>query len=523
MGRVWVAILAVSVGCASVPLKKADLAALARADGRLLEGCYDCLTEARATYERIAVGKARPLVIARLFEAELLIALREKELALDSSGALARAQRLAAELPPSAGASRYLALVDLVPSDNAGTPHREASAVRQAHASAVAGLNDELVWLRSATALREPARQYLSLAVDCAWLFRGRRSAPAPGAAADWWAGSYQARDAPPDLVPLVAYRIGMCDSVSARTLGQVRDRVPGFVEAAFFLGRLEGADAAHSGGRKAKDLLAEAYARFPNSPSVTYFLGNLNQVVGNCREALRYYDETLVIKSAHEDALLGRTMCLTYLKRTDEAIAEATHMIDLQTDNWGEAYYWRAWNHHFREELAPARADVQRAKSLSGSMSSYTLAGIIEHDQDDLEPAVADLVRAKLLGRGRNCIAMWYLGLVMRKQEKWIDSGGNFSDAMACYDADVRDDLAGMSAMQGRTDLDADFKAAQIAGFEAALKEDRSHYYASAFNAANHYTRGGNLDQARKLVEIAAADPALADVVAQLREILKR
>ncbi len=49
----------------------------------MLQGCYDCLLEARATYARVGVGKARPLVIARLFETDLLITLREKELALD--------------------------------------------------------------------------------------------------------------------------------------------------------------------------------------------------------------------------------------------------------------------------------------------------------------------------------------------------------------------------------------------------------------------------------------------------------
>ena len=42
------------------------------------------------------------------------------------------------------------------------------------------------------------------------------------------------------------------------------------------------------------------------------------------------------------------------------------------------------------------------------------------------------------------------------------------------------------MRTMQARTDLDPDFKARQIAGFEAALKEDRSQHHAAAFNAAN-------------------------------------
>ena len=60
-----------------------------------------------------------------------------------------------------------------------------------------------------------------------------------------------------------------------------------------------------------------------------------------------------------------------------------------------------------------------------------------------------------------------------------------------------------------------------QIEGFEAAIKEDRSQQYASAFNAANHFAQAGNLDRAKPLLEISAKDPALADLVAQLRKII--
>jgi tetratricopeptide (TPR) repeat protein len=523
MRRLWLLAPALAIGCASAPIKKADLTALARADARVLEGCYDCLLEARAIYERVGVAKARPLVIARLFETQLLVTLREKELALDSAASLARAREFGKELPPEAEAERYLALVDLVPADNIGTPRREASAKWRAHAAVVPTINDELAWLKSASALREPARQYLSLAVDCAFLSRVRRPPVPTAAAADLWSGSSRARDVPAETVPLVAYRAGMCDAVSPPTLTRVREAVPAFVETAFFLGRLELADAPNTGGRKVRDLLADVYRRFPQSPSVTYLSANFNQLIGNYRDALRYYDETLAIKSLHEDALLGRTMCLSHLKRTDEAIATASHMIDLRTDNWGEAYYWRAWNYHFREQLEPARADIERAKALEASEAISTLAGIIEHDQNDLAPAESDLVRAKTLNRlGRACTAMWYLGLVKMKQEKWLDSGHSFDDAMACYAANVKDEEDALAVMQARTDLEADFRAGQIASFEAALKEDRAQQYAAAFNAANHYTRAGNVDRAKVLIEVAAKDPALAELVAQLRGILK-
>ena len=65
MRKLAVLVLLVSAGCASAPIKKTDAASLVVADTRLLEGCYTCLLEARDVYTRVAVGKARPLVIAR--------------------------------------------------------------------------------------------------------------------------------------------------------------------------------------------------------------------------------------------------------------------------------------------------------------------------------------------------------------------------------------------------------------------------------------------------------------------------
>jgi hypothetical protein len=520
---VCLAALFVSAACASAPLKKADIAALDAADAQVLQGCYDCLLEARAAYERVAVGKARPLVLVRLFETQILIVLREKELAIDSSASSARAQALAKELPPEVEAARYLDFVNLVPPDAAGTPRREAQDFRRAHQTAAAAVNDDLTWLRASTAIGETVRQYLSLSLDCAYLFRGGRPIGPNANPQDLWTGGAGLRNLTPDTIPLLAYRAGTCRAVSPVTMNNVRTAVPRFVETALFLGRTEVAMAQKSGGRKARELLTEVYARFPTSPAVTYLNGSFDQVVGNCREALRYYDETLALTAFHEDAMLGRTMCLTFLGRNDDAIASATHMIEIPTDNWGRAFYWRAWNYHHLKNFAPARADIDRAKPIAAIEEVYTLAGVIEHDQDDLTVAETDLNLAKRMDpQGRNCTAMWYLGLVKLKREAWPESGTNFADAMECYDKDVKDDERAIAELQARDDVDPEFKASQITNLETELKKDLSQYYAAAFNTANQSAHAGDADRARALLEIAAKDPALADLVGQLRAILK-
>ena len=510
-------LLLVAVGaaaCASAPIRKQDQSLLAQADARVLEGCYDCLIEARTIYARLAVGKARPLIVGRLFEAEVLIALREKELALDSTGTVTRARALVPELPPAMEAARVLAVVDGVPPDNYGTPRHELQDFRRTRAPFVAGLAAEIAWLTAAP-LAVHFRLYLALSADCSY----RTQTPTTRGP--------RAREPripiPPEAPPLVKYRNATCGEFG-EALEAVRTSVPAFVETSYFLGRSAIAMLQQRGDlRRTRTLVDEAYKRFPQSPAVTYLTGSFNQLAGDCRAALGYYDETIALKTRHEDALLGRTMCLSFLKRTDEAIAAATHMIELKTDNVIEAFYWRAWNHHFRQALPPARTDIDRAKTMGSNPRIHTLAGVIEHDQDDLDPADHDLrIALGMSGGDRNCTAMWYLGLVMMKREQWVRSAQSFEQGAACYELNVKETLDGLEKIKANPDLDPEFRAQQIAGFEAALIEDRRQYHAAAFNAANHYARGGNLDKARTLIEIAARDPSLASRVEELRKILR-
>jgi tetratricopeptide (TPR) repeat protein len=300
----------------------------------------------------------------------------------------------------------------------------------------------------------------------------------------------------------------------------QARAAVPKFVETSYYLARLVVAIAQKNGPGRGRELLAEVHTRFPKSPSVTYLAGRFNQLIGDCRAALGYYDETIAIKKMHEDALLGRTMCLTFLKRTEEAITAASVIIDGRLDNMALGYYWRAWNRHFKKELDLARADIERAKSLHARADIYLLAGMIEYDQKDLQTAKIDLRVARDM-EPESCSALWYLGLVDMDLKNFTPSGEAFEGAMGCYERRVLFSEQSLKEMQAREDLDAEFKARQIEGFEAAIKEDRSQHYASAFNAANLYAQAGNIDKARPLLELSAKDPALAEMVAQLRKII--
>jgi len=92
----------------------------------------------------------------------------------------------------------------------------------------------------------------------------------------------------------------------------------------------------------------------------------------------------------------------------------------------------------------------------------------------------------------------------------------------MQCFQLGVLDSKAGLAAMLGRTDLDPEWKAQQIANFETAIKEDEEQSYMAAFNSANHYAAVDEVAKVRTLIEIAAKAPSIADKVAVIREWLK-
>jgi tetratricopeptide (TPR) repeat protein len=511
------ALLLASAACASASLKRTDQQALQRADALVLEGCYSCLGEARDLYEQTLSRRRAPAVVQRLFEVELLIGLREKELALDATAAFARAHTLAAELPSVVMADRYLEIAEAIPPDEVGTPRRERQTFLANHSAWMGGgasrgapAPPDVAWLDTGS-LSGPVRQYLSLSLAC-----GYNAGPrAPGSSA---------RPAPAELpagtAPLVAYRAAICFPMNQAALTEVRRAVPRFAETAFFLGKIGLRTAAQDGGTKARAPLEEAYAAFPSSTAVTYLNGSVKQMAGDCRTALKFYDETLARQALHEDALLGRTICLSFLGQSDAAIAAATRIIDLRTDNQGDAFYWRAWNRHERRELVPAREDIERAKTLRYNSSVLTLAGIIEHDQDDLAPAETDLSAAKSVDVS-NCVASWYLALVGLKRQTWVPAATQFTTAMECYHASVLDTEARMRTMAARDDLDPEWRAAQLAAFEAALKEDRSQESASAYNAAVNFLRGGDRTRAVAFADLAARDPVRLPKVEELRKLL--
>jgi hypothetical protein len=155
------------------------------AESRTLQGCYDCLLEAKAAYAKLAVGADRPQMLVRQFETELLIALREKELALntDAASSIARARALVPELAPALQAERYIKVVEAVPPDATGLPLGADVAFRRSKVQYVAGLDAEIVWLMGSAQQSETRRSRTSSRARCGNTSRFRSTARTSGEA----------------------------------------------------------------------------------------------------------------------------------------------------------------------------------------------------------------------------------------------------------------------------------------------------------------------------------------------------
>jgi tetratricopeptide (TPR) repeat protein len=515
MSGVAFAALSASLGCASARIRKANELALATADTRVLEGCYGCLLEARATYARVAGDKhtkKRPPVVARLFETDVLLALREKELGLDSRASVDRARALAPRAPASLQAKRVLDIVDAVLPDGNANPLKLLDALLRSHKPFTEKMDAELAWVEQAS-LTPAVRKYIALALDCSYPDRYKDQPDSTNPLA-------KRRELPINAPPLVAYRAANCAKSDTLALKRALNAVPSFDEAAYALGNVVVWSAGETGGDDAQRYFSQAHARFPNAPGITFMLGWLNLNIGDCAQSIRYYDTTLVMVPAHERALLQKTICQSRSHQDSAAIATATRFIALDTPDIAEGHYWRAVSQLRLRALDSARSDIELAKARSRSGEILTVAGIIEHEQNDLLIAEADLRAARAAWRGsENCAAAFYLGSVMTKRQIWAEAATSYDSAMVCYDDKANLTAATIEQVRRSTKGSAAFRAKRISVLESDLADLRKRYFSSSFNTASMNARLGNFARVAELLVIVDQSPDLVDQAAKLRE----
>ena len=435
---VWVLACLLLPSCAARRPAPELLADIGKAQTLVAAGCYSCLADALAIYERAAASPRAPAdVHNRAFESALLLAVRSRELGIPDEVPLAQARALASRVPaPAAGrlsVADYLAAAELTPVESSGfDPEQRERRARERRAAYGTSLAEHAARIAlTPSVATDPVAAYLAIAIDCDDA-RARKLINA--------AEMLQHHG-----TTLIRYRLAMC-ALGGDSLASFRQADPRWQDTLFFEGRREMTRQPIADMGLAAGLLAQAHQAFPTSVAMTMGLAAARNSLSEYDVALALYDSVLANAPTHRDALLGRIMSLSYLTRHLDAIASATQMIELGTWHIGDAHYWRAWNRYQLSELDPAWSDIERATQLNINSAVFMLAGVIVYARKDLDTAISRLQRSHDLDK-ENCEAVWTESLVHVDKQAWALAAPRFALGVTCF---------ALAAAQARREIEA-------------------------------------------------------------------
>jgi len=483
-------------------------AELARADALVAEGCYACLTEALEAYRRLSLTGRVPVAESRAVDAAYLLALRERELGLGRGSARALADALAAALPPPADYSLVQAVADVLPWNQSGVSREQQDALLWTGRA----LAEHWTEWRATLMARAPAdvlSAYLVTALDCHYEYKLRE------ARTDRW------RPSGGPIPPLLRYRQAACGQVIGDVpLEGVIKEVPRFGEAHLFLG-----DLAFARGtlHTAEKHYVEAAAAIPGLMAAHLALGQVYFLMEDLEPAREAFHRVNEAVSGQRDAMLGEAKSLSYLGRSEDAIAILDEMEKLGTWQLGDMHYWRAWNRHRLRQFAEANADIAGARTyLPMDPQVDKLAGLVALALNDVPRAEREfrLAVQHFEGRGaRDCDSGYYLASTLIMQRRWAEAAPIFEKACPCYASD-EEALERRIGEIGASDLPEERKARLTAAKRRDITLVRLQQARAYYNAAVALVNLGEPAKARPLAERAAAHP---DLAAQARALLDR
>jgi tetratricopeptide (TPR) repeat protein len=509
-------VFATSCVARTVRPSPAMLLDLGRAHALVNDGCHQCLQDALVTFEHVAAAPNAPVEAARgAFRTAVLLVMRSRELGLPGQDRLAVAQSWAERLPPVPGAAGdvpaavILDALRLVSGETSGLSPEERER-RNAERRALWSGQDEKrpavrvaldQWLGS-----DLVAQYVALGIDCenAWL---RRDVKHEEIVARF-------------PQPLMRFRLALC-AIPNVLVDPLRQNDPRWVDTLYFEARREMSRFPAPDLGRAAELFQAAHDAFPTSTAITLALGNVRNALEEFVPALTLFDSILRAEPAHREALLGRLLSLSYLKRHYDAIRTATQMIELGMYHMGDAYYWRAWNRYQVHDLPLAWSDVEAANTLMVNTAVYTLAGFIAYAQRELDTAIDRLARAYRIDSS-NCEAVWTEGMVRVDTEEWASAASRFTTSMACFAADAKLARDELQTAANATWVEA-VKARRIATARKRAESSDHRHAQSAFNAASSYLRLGRKADALAYVGIAASHQLLKDKAGALRQTIEK
>ena len=479
------------------------LAELAKADTLLRDGCYACLKDALAIYERQKQAQGA-------FDAALLIAVREKELGIPHESATARARALV-----TPASQPILAASELIIGETSGLDPVQRAALTGRDRPPIDKDNPT----RRALDLlfgKDLVATYVALAIDC----ESQRLIESV---------DVKALMTTYENVPLMRFRIARCGRPAiAAPLIAMRAGDPRWTDTLFWEARraLTAAPAFVVDLSKVIQLYGEGRAAFPSSLAMTMAWANTNMSAEEFEPALSGFDHVLAAFPEHRDAMIGRVQALSYLMRHPEAVDMATRVLDLGTWHIGDAYYWRAWNRYHLKEYDSAWADVENAIKGVANARVYMLAGLIAYPRKELPTAVQRFDRAYEIDSSA-CDALWMSGLVNIDLMELAVAAPKFTRAMSCFVSSVaalRGDLERRQDGIAKRGTPATAREARILERlqrDVDTTEEKSAQ--SAYNAAQCYARTGDRGMALNLIDAAISHPKMKEKAEAMKAAIEK
>ena len=345
-------------GCAPKGPSPLLVAEVAKADALVRQGCYTCLKEALAIYDKHAAAKV-PIPGARegQFEAALLIAIREKELGIPGDESMAHRH----EGLFSRRVQAVLDAAELIIGDTTGLDPDQRALVTGRNRPQLEPDNPKRRALDAAPE-NDITAKYVALSIDC--------EQPKLIESVDMKALTAAYAGCAVDAIPTVDVR----PPVGAERRRASRQSDPRWTDTFYWEARREMVASLGQAIDLSKviGLYGQGREAFPSSLMLTMAWANANLMAEEFESALSGFEDVLKVNPTHRDAMNGKMQAQGYLLRHADAIATATRLLELGTWHIPDANYWRAWNRYQIKEYEDAWVDIENAiKGLSNAAST--------------------------------------------------------------------------------------------------------------------------------------------------------
>ncbi len=486
---------------------------IVEADALYAQGCYSCLKEAFSIYQNwIHHPAAQNRDKTQFIKTALLLALREKELAVLNTPYIDRAEELIRNYKELQPFSVYADIVRSIRISTKGTAtdvYAEGGEEDYFDTARERAARYYSVLQQNITADVFHAVLYVAFNQDKFYFLEKEKE--------QVQAEFNQLRDYFTDS-PLVQYYtlIFLKDSWEHEKMEAFLTDFPDFMEMHYYL-------AETAMGRRhlleAEKHYLAFYDEFPESTSGLISLASIYLALEEYQKSISFYDKCLELIPDYRDALLGKAIALSWTGEHERALTVLKRLIELGMYLMGESHYWLSWNQNELEQFDAAWESIEKTKNyIIGDARVYSLAGMIAFNRNKLETAEENFLEALKLDP-MDCGSCFYLGNVYSLKETWETSGTYYARAADCY---LKMEQSWEKRIQEieASAFSEDRKRIHIQKTKKRIAKTREMRASAFMNAAGSFYSAGMESQALQAVEKALFHP---DFRREAKELIKK